>query len=87
MTENVKTKNAQTVKLTSATKHQQVIDLLSQDNGASLEDLSAVANWLPHSMRAFLSGLKKKGYTINSDKTDGVRRYRTVSSPFDGQAK
>jgi hypothetical protein len=62
------------------TKHQQVIDLLSRDNGASLKEMSNIANWLPHSTRAFMTSLKKKGYTITSDKTDGVRRYRATSS-------
>ena len=66
---------------TPQTKHQQVIDLLNREAGASLEEMSNLANWLPHSTRAFLTGLKKKGYTVASDKTDGVRRYRTTASP------
>lgn len=66
---------------TSLTKHQQVIALLIRDHGASLEEMSNLANWLPHSTRAFLTGLKKKGYAIVSDKMDGVRRYRAMSAP------
>lgn len=58
------------------TKHQQVIDMLTREGGASLEEMSTVTNWLSHSTRAFLTGLKKKGYAITSDKVDGVRRYR-----------
>ena len=64
-----------------STKHQQIIDLLNRDCGATLEEMSILANWLPHSTRAFLTGLKKKGYTIASDKSDGVRRYRATASP------
>ena len=63
------------------TKNQQVIDLLNRDCGATLKEMSILANWLPHSTRAFLTGLKKKGYIIASDKTDGVRRYRATLSP------
>ena len=87
MTTNVTTKNANDAKATNATKHQRVIDLLSQDGGASLEDMSAVTNWLPHSTRAFLTGLKKKGYTITSEKAEGVRCYHTVSLPTNCKAK
>lgn len=58
------------------TKHQKVVAMLLRDEGASLEEMSALANWLPHSTRAFLTGLKKKGYEVTSDKVDGVRRYK-----------
>ncbi len=58
------------------TKHLQVVGLLSRDEGASLEEMSILANWLNHSTRAFLTGLKKKGHEVTSDKVDGVRRYK-----------
>lgn len=57
-------------------KHQQVVALLLRNEGASLEEMSALANWLTHSTRAFLTGLKKKGYAVTSDKLEGVRRYK-----------
>lgn len=69
------------------TKHQQVVDLLNRNAGATLEEMSVLANWLPHSTRAFLTGLKKKGYQITSDKADGIRRYRATSSPAVCEAK
>lgn len=82
MTETTISKNTDTITVaTTPTKNQQVVDLLSRNDGATLEEMSIVANWLPHSTRAFLTGLKKKGYTIASDKTGGIRRYRTMSSP------
>ena len=82
MTKTTKAKNAGAAsKPTPPTKHQQVIDLLSRDHGASLKEMSNLANWLPHSTRAFMTGLKKKGYILTSDKPDGVRRYRAKSSP------
>lgn len=67
-------------KATPPKKNRQVIDMLSHKDGASLEEMSNLANWLPHSTRAFMTGLKKKGYTIASNKTDGVRRYRATWS-------
>ena len=82
MTTITKLKNTGTADNASPlTKHQKVIYLLNRDVGASLEQMSTLANWLPHSTRAFMTGLKKKGYIITSDKTDGARRYRATSSP------
>ena len=69
------------------TKHQQIIDLLNRDCGATLEEMSILANWLPHSTRAFLTGRKKKGYIIASDRIDSVRRYRATLSPAECGAK
>jgi hypothetical protein len=63
------------------TKHQQVVDLLSRENGATLEEMSALANWLTHSTHAFLTGLKKHGYDVDSNKVDGVRHYRITKAP------
>jgi hypothetical protein len=34
---------------------------------------------VPHTTRAALTGLKKKGYAISSDKVDGVRTYRGIA--------
>lgn len=67
-----------TGKPVSNTKNQQVIDLLFRDSGATLEEMSTHVGWLPHSTRSFLTGLKKKGHIIDSDKVDGVRRYRVA---------
>jgi hypothetical protein len=36
-------------------------------------------DWLSHTTRAALTGLRKKGYVIDSDKVDGVRTYRAVA--------
>ena len=88
MTTITKAKNTGTAdKASPLSKHQKVINLLNRDDGASLEEMSTLANWLPHSTRAFLTGLKKKGYIITSDKTDGVRRYCATHSPAECGAK
>lgn len=63
------------------TKHSQVIDLLTLEGGATLEAMSTKVGWLPHSTRAFMTGLKKKGYVLDSEKVAGVRHYRITSSP------
>lgn len=63
------------------TKHSQVIALLSREGGASLEEMSVKADWLTHSTRAFMTGLKKSGYVLGSEKVEGVRRYRITNAP------
>lgn len=63
------------------TKHSQVIDLLTREGGATLEEMSNKVGWLPHSTRAFLTGLKKSGYVLDSEKVAGVRHYRITKLP------
>ena len=69
---------AQSAKSEPTTKTQQVIDLLSREGGVTLDDMSTLASWQPHLTRSFMSGLKKKGHVIESDKIDGIRHYRIV---------
>lgn len=61
-----------------------VLGLLQADEGASLAKLVAVTDWQPHTTRAALTGLRKRGYLIANDKVvdaDGSRRsvYRIKS--------
>jgi hypothetical protein len=57
------------------TKAAQVEALLARGDGASLNDLSQTTSWLPHTCRAFLTGLRKKGHAIERCKVDGETRY------------
>lgn len=81
MTKSSATKpTTESAKSEPTTNNQQVIDLLSREGGATLEGMSTLAGWQPHSTRSFMTGLKKKGHVIESDKIGGVRRYRIVCS-------
>lgn len=60
-------------------KQQRLAALVVRDEGASLDQMIAATGWLPHTTRAALTGLKKKGYVITSDKVDGVRTYRGMA--------
>ena len=79
MTKTKKPEGIETVAVPS--KPQQILDLLNRDCGATLAELATLANWLPHSTRAYLTGLRKKGHVIDSEKVGGVRRYRISFSP------
>ena len=53
-----------------------VLELLRRAEGASLDELIAATGWLPHSTRAALTGLRKKGHAIERSKTDERTSYR-----------
>ena len=63
----------------ATSKQGQLATLLLCDQGATLDQMIALTGWLPHTTRAALTGLRKKGYAIDSDKADGVRTYRAVA--------
>lgn len=56
-----------------------VVTLLQRDGGATLGDLVAATGWLPHTTRAALTGLRKKGHAIGKTKADGVTTYSIAS--------
>ena len=55
------------------TKIAQVIELLQRGGGATLAELVAATGWLPHTTRAALTGLRKRGYAVGIDRADKVR--------------
>lgn len=59
-----------------------VEELLQRSGGASLDALCLATGWLPHTCRAFLTGLRKKGRTVErSRREDGVTIYRISAMP------
>ncbi len=58
------------------TKIESILKLLHRPNGASIVQLQKTAGWQPHSVRAALTGLRKKGHTIERGRNaKGVTRY------------
>jgi hypothetical protein len=55
------------------TKLARVLELLQRDCGATLEELIAATDWLPHTTRAALTGLRKRGYAVTIDRSDKER--------------
>ncbi len=55
-----------------------VTTLLGRAEGASLDELIAATGWLPHTMRAALTGLRKKGHSIERSSVDGKSHYRIL---------
>lgn len=48
------------------TKQTQLVEHLSRPGGASIADLGGLLGWQPHTVRAALTGLRKKGYRITN---------------------
>lgn len=60
-------------------KSSTVIRLLSRNRGATIAEIMAVTHWQSHSVRAFLTGLRRKGLAILKEcKTDGETSYRVA---------
>jgi hypothetical protein len=66
--------------VTAASKTARVIALLQRQEGVTLDELVAETGWQPHTTRAALTGLRKKGHVITSDKVDDVRRYHAAAT-------
>lgn len=64
----------------SPTKSDLVISLLSRPDGATASELISATGWQLHSLRAFISGLRKRGHAILRSKENGETRY-VISNP------
>jgi Protein of unknown function (DUF3489) len=57
------------------TKQALLFEMLERSEGASIQEIVDATGWLPHTTRAALTGLKKRGFEVTSEKVDGVGRY------------
>ena len=65
------------------TKLAEVVELLQRDRGATIDQLIDATGWLPHTTRAALTGLRKRGFALAIDRTDKERGsiYRIEKDP------
>ena len=64
------------------TKADTILDLVQRPTGASIAELTKATGWQPHSVRAALTGLRKKGREVVRSKDDqGVTRYFIEAVP------
>lgn len=64
------------------TKLALVVEMLNDDQGATLAELVASTGWLPHTTRAALTGLRKRGYTVALERSE-KKRGSTYFIPVD----
>ena len=64
------------------TKIAKVLALLGRESGAHLRELIDATGWLPHTTRAALTGLRKRGYVVIRDRSecDAESTYRVEST-------
>jgi hypothetical protein len=60
----------------TGTKTDAVLELLSRTEGATSAELIEATGWLPHTTRAALTGLRKKGHAIERTKRGDQTCYR-----------
>lgn len=63
--------NANSTAMTRNSKSAAVQKLLSRNKGATLSEIMAMTSWQPHSTRAFLTGLRKKGVELLRETRSG----------------
>lgn len=61
-------------------KTERVLALLRREEGATLAEITEATGWLPHSTRAALTGLRKKGHAIEKTRRADVTCY-AVKAP------
>jgi hypothetical protein len=60
--------------------------MLSKKSGATLEALVEATSWLPHTTRAALTALRKRGYTVLLERQDGKPSLYRIASGHDRAA-
>ena len=62
------------------TKLSLLLGLISREAGATLAELTSATGWLPHTARAAITGLRRRGHDIRCERVDGVSRYLVETS-------
>ncbi|WP_018409669.1 DUF3489 domain-containing protein [Methylocystis rosea] len=62
----------------AGSKQALLIEMMGVKTGATLDALIEATGWLPHTTRAALTGLRKRGYTIERTRDGEVAVYRIV---------
>ena len=58
-----------------------ILAMLQREGGTTLEEMVRATGWLPHTTRAALTGIRKKGHDVIRSKVDGETRYAIVAAP------
>ena len=63
----------------AGSKRALLVERLSQPAGARIADLTEALSWLPHTVRAALTGLRQQGYAVTRSKSkEGETVYRAT---------
>jgi hypothetical protein len=62
-------------------KQAQLITMLMQPDGKSIDDLSQAFGWLPHTTRAVISRLQKSGHVVTRARNDAGQSVYRIEAP------
>lgn len=69
------------------TRQALLLELLQREEGADTDEMMEVTGWQPHSIRAVLSGFRKRGIEVTRTKEgNGVSLYRAALPAHTGKA-
>ncbi|TXN02007.1 DUF3489 domain-containing protein [Methylobacterium sp. WL64] len=64
----------------AGSKLDRLVAMLARPDGAGIDELVGALGWLPHTTRAALTGLRKRGYALSTVRTTGApTRYRIAA--------
>ncbi len=52
-----------------------MLELVGRKGGATVKELASAAGWLPHTTRAAITGLRKRGHDVQRQRVDGISHY------------
>jgi threonine dehydrogenase-like Zn-dependent dehydrogenase len=61
------------------TKAELVLGMLRREEAATIAELIEATGWLPHTTRAALTSLRKKGHVVEKCKRDAATCYRVAA--------
>ena len=71
----------------AGSKQALVVEMLSKESGATLDALVEATGWLPHTTRAALTGLRKRGFAVERVRHETMGSlYRITSHPSPARA-
>ena len=56
-----------------------MIDAIARPEGASLDELTALSGWLPHTTRAAVTRLRQRGHDVTLRKIEGRKAYHLAA--------
>ena len=62
-------------------KKDKIFALMQRPEGATIEEMVKISDWQSHTVRGFLSILKKAGKAVTSERINDERRYRIGEAP------
>src|ERR1700733_1404778 len=85
---NIVDEHAKTLTPRAGSKLTRVIELLQRSDGATIPTLTEATGWLPHPVRAALTGLRKRGHAVVRERVDTRDSvYRIASRSTDGEGR